>query len=66
MQLEKVQNVTMHYLILYDRLNGITNMIYVPEKQIVKWVVVVNEKYDGKVVQYGLDTEFDSTICYCV
>ena len=41
-------------------------MIHVPEKQIIKWVVVVNEKYDGKVVQYGLDTKFDSTKCYCV
>jgi hypothetical protein len=37
-----------------------------PRKQIIKWVVVVDRQYDPKVVQYGLDTEFDSTKCNCV
>jgi hypothetical protein len=36
------------------------------KKQIIKWVVVVDERYDKKVAQYGLNTEFDSTQCYCV
>lgn len=37
-----------------------------PEKQIIKWVVVVDQASDPKVGQYGLDTEFDSTRCYCI
>ncbi|CAF1091682.1 unnamed protein product [Adineta ricciae] len=37
-----------------------------PESQILKWVVVIEKEYDTKVKEYGLDTEFDSTVCYCV
>jgi hypothetical protein len=34
--------------------------------QILKWVMVVNEEYDSKVRNYGLDTEFDDTKCGCI
>ena len=37
-----------------------------PAKQIVKWVVVIDRAHDEKVEKYGLDTEFDSTKCFCV
>lgn len=37
-----------------------------PKKQIIKWVVVIEEQYDGKVSSYGLDSEFDSTQCLCI
>lgn len=37
-----------------------------PRKQVLKWVVVVNKGNDPKVADYGLDTEFDSTRCFCV
>ena len=35
-------------------------------KQIVKWVIVINEDFDSKVERYGLLTEFDSTVCGCI
>ncbi|CAF3413255.1 unnamed protein product [Rotaria socialis] len=34
--------------------------------QILKWVMVVNEEYDKKVRNYGLDTEFSDTTCGCI
>jgi hypothetical protein len=34
--------------------------------QILKWVMVVNQEYDEKVRNYGLDTEFDDTKCGCI
>ncbi|UJR11837.1 hypothetical protein I4U23_016017 [Adineta vaga] len=34
-----------------------------PATQIRKWIVVVTENFDPKVKCYGLDTEFDSTVC---
>ncbi|CAF1494465.1 unnamed protein product, partial [Didymodactylos carnosus] len=34
--------------------------------QILKWVMIVNQEYDGKVRNYRLDTEFDDTICQCI
>ena len=37
-----------------------------PEKQIKKWIVVIDEPHDSKVEEYGLDIEFDSTSCFCV
>ncbi|UJR07833.1 hypothetical protein I4U23_012116 [Adineta vaga] len=37
-----------------------------PKKQILKWIVLIDEEHDTKVKKYGLDTEFDSTICQCV
>jgi hypothetical protein len=37
-----------------------------PEKQIVKWVIVIDEDFDPKVERFGLLTEFDSTKCGCI
>jgi hypothetical protein len=37
-----------------------------PEKQIVKWIVVIEEGFDPKVEKYGFITEFDSTVCNCI
>ncbi|CAF4556432.1 unnamed protein product, partial [Rotaria sp. Silwood2] len=37
-----------------------------PERQIVKWVIVVERPFDYKVARYQLDTEFDSTKCGCI
>lgn len=37
-----------------------------PHKQIVKWVMVIDEQFDRKVKLYGLDEEFQSTRCYCI
>ena len=37
-----------------------------PHNQILKWVVVVDQKHDYKVAEYGLNHEFDSTKCFCV
>ncbi len=37
-----------------------------PEKQIIKWVVVVEKIHDVKVTEYGMDTEFDETECCCI
>jgi hypothetical protein len=37
-----------------------------PKKQIIKWVAVIDKEHDKKVAQYGLDTEFELTKCYCV
>jgi hypothetical protein len=34
--------------------------------QILKWVMVVIKGYDEKVRNYGLDTEFDDTMCGCI
>ena len=34
--------------------------------QIVKWVVVIDEKFDTKVEAYGLDKEFETTRCGCI
>lgn len=34
--------------------------------QILRWVIVVDEKSDVKVTQYGLDTEFEDTWCNCI
>ena len=36
------------------------------EKQIVKWVIVIEEGYDPKVERFGLATEFDTTRCGCI
>ncbi|UJR34222.1 hypothetical protein I4U23_021628 [Adineta vaga] len=36
------------------------------KKQIVKWVMVIDERFDPKVERYGLLTEFDSTECGCI
>jgi hypothetical protein len=35
-------------------------------KQIVKWVIVIEQEFDRKVERYGLLTEFDSTQCGCI
>ncbi|CAF4201776.1 unnamed protein product, partial [Rotaria sordida] len=35
-------------------------------KQIVKWVMVIDQQFDSKVEDYGLITEFDSTKCFCI
>jgi hypothetical protein len=37
-----------------------------PAKQIVKWVVIIEEKFDKKVEEYGLATEFDTTWAGCI
>ncbi|CAF5060420.1 unnamed protein product, partial [Rotaria magnacalcarata] len=37
-----------------------------PVKQIISWVVVIDQLKDLKVVRYGLDTEVDSAKCYCI
>lgn len=37
-----------------------------PAKQIVRWVIVIEEDFDPKVEKYGLLTEFDSTKCGCI
>lgn len=37
-----------------------------PHKQIIKWVVVIEKGHDTKVEEYELDTEFDSTKCFCI
>ncbi|CAF1046069.1 unnamed protein product [Didymodactylos carnosus] len=37
-----------------------------PATQIIKWTIVVQKEFDSKVASYGLDTEFDSTECYCI
>jgi hypothetical protein len=37
-----------------------------PEKQIVKWVIVIEEGFDPKVEKYEFLTEFDSTECNCI
>lgn len=36
------------------------------EKQIVKWIMVIEPEFDPKVDKYGLLTEFDSTKCGCI
>ncbi|CAF1312937.1 unnamed protein product [Adineta ricciae] len=36
-----------------------------PTKQILQWVIVIEDSFDRKVKLYGLDTEFDSTECGC-
>ena len=35
-------------------------------KQIVKWIVVIDEEFDPKVERFGLATEFESTQCGCI
>ena len=50
----------------HDKENKDEFCIKDPVKQIIKWVVVVDKSYDKKVEQDGLDTEFDSTACFCV
>lgn len=35
-------------------------------KQIVKWVIVIEEGFDPKVERFEMSTEFDSTICGCI
>ena len=37
-----------------------------PVKQIVKWVIVIEQEFDPKVEKYGLLTEFDTTKCGCI
>lgn len=37
-----------------------------PDKQIIRWVMVIEKEYDPKVEKLGLDTEFDSTQFICV
>lgn len=37
-----------------------------PENQIIKWVIVVDRIYDEKVARYGMDTELDETVCWCI
>ncbi len=37
-----------------------------PVNQIIRWIVVIHDPYDAKVKQYGLDTEFNSTLCSCI
>ena len=37
-----------------------------PDKQIIRWVMVIEKEYDPKVEKLGLHTEFDSTECICV
>ncbi|CAF1272756.1 unnamed protein product [Didymodactylos carnosus] len=34
--------------------------------QILKWVIVIEQPYDTKVTQYGLNTEYDDTQCECI
>ena len=36
------------------------------QKQIVKWIMVIEQDYDPKVERFGLLTEFDSTECGCI
>lgn len=36
------------------------------DKQIVKWVMMIDQKFDSKVEDYGLATEFDTTKCFCI
>jgi hypothetical protein len=36
------------------------------EKQIIKWVIVIEEDFDPKVERFGLLTEFDTTKCGCI
>jgi hypothetical protein len=37
-----------------------------PDKQIVKWIIVVDEEFDNKVERLGLEYEFDTTECHCI
>jgi len=50
----------------YDTENKGEFCIKDPEKQIIKWVVVINRACDVKVAEYGLDTEFLDTKCDCI
>jgi hypothetical protein len=34
--------------------------------QILQWVIVVMPQFDNKVQRYGLDKEFDNTMCGCI
>ncbi|CAF1251611.1 unnamed protein product [Adineta ricciae] len=33
--------------------------------QILRWIIVIEKRFDRKVENYGLDTEFDDTKCGC-
>lgn len=37
-----------------------------PDKQIIKWVVILEKPFDKKVELYEMDIEFDSTKCGCI
>jgi hypothetical protein len=34
--------------------------------QVLQWVIVVMQEFDNKVEKYGLDKEFDDTMCGCI
>ncbi|CAF4432491.1 unnamed protein product [Rotaria sp. Silwood2] len=34
--------------------------------QILKWIMVIEEEFDTKVVTYGLNKEFNDTRCWCI
>jgi hypothetical protein len=36
------------------------------ESQILKWIIVIDEQFDRKSSDYGMDREFDDTKCYCI
>ncbi|UJR24284.1 hypothetical protein I4U23_027251 [Adineta vaga] len=36
------------------------------EKQIRKWIIVIDHIHDEKFSDYGMDSEFDDTKCYCI
>ncbi|CAF3514349.1 unnamed protein product [Rotaria sp. Silwood1] len=36
------------------------------EKQVLKWIIVVDEEFDQKSNEYGMNQEFDDTKCFCV
>jgi hypothetical protein len=36
------------------------------ETQILKWIIVIDEQFDHKSREYGMNQEFDDTKCYCI
>ena len=36
------------------------------ESQILRWIIVIDGKFDDKIREYGMYEEFDDTKCYCI
>lgn len=36
------------------------------ESQILQWIIVVNDDFDSKVEDYGMDQEYEDTKCFCI
>lgn len=53
--------------VYYNHLNPLRDEFCVyDQSQILKWIVVIDEEYDIKVKEYGMDQEYADTKCYCI